>query len=125
MDSAGTGVEITQQEAHDLLHRLMTESIKVEAVLAVRSVPSLRAYVIGTLAVLPDQAFVIAGSFGVGAPIISFDPTSATRLKYGDARAFHAATTQEIPGAPRQLSAICFLFPDDSQITLYEIASDE
>jgi len=123
MSSPGTGADITALEAHDLLNKWMTESTKVQAAL---STPlGLVACVMGVLLPLPGGIVGVAASpLPPLTTFVGFNPALAVRRKYGDTRAFPADKTRDVPGAPKLLSALNFVFADDSQITLFEVARD-
>jgi hypothetical protein len=118
---AGTGSEITLQEAIDLLYKLITESAKVQATL--RTEEGLRAAVLGTVIIAPvdpeGTIAVIADHSSALTSRILFNPASSVRRVYGDHRAF--LPEPEIPGAPHRLSVLCFFFSDKSRICLHEL----
>jgi hypothetical protein len=120
MSSQGSGADISEQEADDLLHKLITESTKVQAAFA-GAIAGLAFLLTGILKVSPGLVWVTAGDT-LAAPHISFDPAQAVERKYADLRAFPGATdTLVAAGAPRFASALVFVFPDRSQLSLFEI----
>jgi hypothetical protein len=123
MSSPGTGSDITPQEANDLLARLITESVKVQAIFAGRG--GVSASVAGLVRVAPDGTLWVIERDEVGAPHIAFDPRIAVSRKYGDTRAFAPPDRGSFPGMPPLISAICFVFPDTSQLSLFEIGSSK
>ncbi len=120
--SSGTGADLTAQEANDLLHKLITESTKLQAVLSVGGCPRLIATVTGVARVGPDNTVLVVEREGeVGTPHITFDPSLAVVRKYADTRGFPAPGAT-IFGAPRLSSVLCFVFADRSQLALFEVA---
>ena len=53
-------------------------------------------------------------------PFLRFDPAAAVGFKDGDTRAF---PNIPIPGDVRLASALIFLYPDQTQMALFEIAA--
>ena len=86
MSSEGTGSPISQQDAIDLLHKLMTESTKVQGVF-ISSVGRVRASMTGVIRVAPDDTFWVVEPGRVRGPMLAFDPTHSVVRKYGDERA--------------------------------------
>src|SRR5271166_2011341 len=96
MPSSGTGSDISRSEADDLLHRLITESMKVQSVFNGRG--GVLATVVGFVtSPAPDVILVTEGG-NVAAPSLLFGLKDVATFKYGDDRAFPAA-------APRLLGA--------------------
>jgi hypothetical protein len=122
MSSPGTGSDITPKDANDLLHKLITESIKVEATYSSGSV-GLTASVRGLVSLAPDGTLWITERSEIGTPHIAFNPSLAVIRKYGDRRAFKPGGRASSV-TPRLTSALCFVFADRSQVGLFEI-SDE
>ena len=114
MASEGTGSEISPQEAADLLHRLITESIKVQAVFTSGMVITT---VNGLIRLGPSDTVCVAHGKDPGTPMLVFAPSSAVSRRYGDDRAF-----SQIPAGPRLSSALVFVMPDKSQVAIFEIA---
>jgi hypothetical protein len=76
------GADISEQEADDLLHKLITESTKVQAAFA-GAIAGLAFLLTGILKVSPGLVWVTAGDT-LAAPHISFDPTPAVeRVELG------------------------------------------
>jgi hypothetical protein len=122
MSSRGTGADISTQEANDLLHKLITESTKVQAAFG-GVIPGLSFILGGALKISPDKGPVWVTAGGLAGPHISFDPSQAVSRKYGDLRAFpQTADAAVAAGAPRLVSAVVFVFGDTSQLSLFEIA---
>jgi hypothetical protein len=119
--SSGTGSDVTLEEAKDLLHKLITESIKVQAVIT--SPSGVAATVPGLVKGSPDGDLFVLVEQRPGEPMISFNPSEALSRKYGDRRAFSGPSPElELHGAPRLTSALIFLFRDGVQVALFEIA---
>jgi hypothetical protein len=120
MSSQGSGADISEQEADDLLHKLITEATKVQAAYA-GAIAGLAFLITGILKVSPGLVWVTAGDT-LTSPHISFDPTQAVARKYADLRAFPGATEKlAAVGAPGFASAPVFVFRDGSQLSLFEI----
>ena len=110
MSAEGTGAEISADDADDLLHKLITESIKVQAVFV--GPYSLLATSIGFVRQRPDgTVFVLAGDGKTMGSNVSFDPRQATSWRYGDSRAFSG-------GASHMDSALIFVYPGGGQLAL-------
>jgi hypothetical protein len=125
MSSFGTGSDISPQEASDLLHKLITESVTVQAVLSVGGCPGLYAALVGKVrpAGPGDIRVLEREQDGATVPQIAFNPSLATTRKYADIRAFPQATIAQIaamPGTPKFVSALIFAYPDNSMVALYE-----
>jgi hypothetical protein len=119
MPSSGTGADISRKEAEDLLHKLITESIKVQAVFHGRG--GVGAALCGFVSrPAPDTILVTEGG-GVTAPSLFFGLNDVAGFKYGDDRVFPGAKPR-LPEAPRLNSALAFVYPDGTQIGLFEIA---
>ena len=116
---AGTGSDITLQDAVDLLHKLLTEPTKVQAML--RTAGGVTAAVLGTVVAAPKGTIAVVAdrNFGQVTTSIRFDPALSVRRVYGDQRAL--LTDPEIPGFPHKMSALSFTFPDDSRVSLFEL----
>jgi hypothetical protein len=124
MSSQGTGADISAQDANDLLHKLITESTKVQAAFA-GVIPGLAFILSGVLKVSPDKGLVwVTADDELTGSHISFDPAQAVSRKYGDLRAFPQTTeAAQAAGAPHFTSALVFVFGDTSQLSLFEIAA--
>lgn len=121
MSSPGAGADITPQEAHDLLNKWTMESTKVQGLLV--SANGFRASVLGTVIPFPNGGVgVVLDRNPPLTTFFEFKPGLAVRLKYGDARVFPTDKFSEIPGAPKLSSNLGFVFPDDSVVTLSEVA---
>jgi len=115
MRFSGSAADMTDQEAQDLLQKLIAESTRVQAVLAIE--PGLSASVVGTLRKASNGAIWVVAHDDVETPHIAFDPASATQRTYGDRRAFAA----NAPRVPHICSALVFVFGSSSQVGLFEI----
>ena len=62
-----------------------------------------------------DGTFCVMDRQEVMTPVIKFDPAAASSRKYGPPGG-------KVPGGPLLSSALIFLFPDSSEIALFEIA---
>ena len=120
MSSQGTGSEISKQDAADLLHKLITESAKVQAVFRGRG--SVGAGVIGPVSRGLGNLVIVKRGAAVDDPFLSFDPWDATVFKYGDSRTF-PDPSRLVSGAPKFISVLCFVYPDGAQVLLFEIAA--
>jgi hypothetical protein len=118
MSSQGTGSDITRQDANDLLQRLITETIKVQAVFMGRG--SVAAKTIGFVNRPENDVIGVTEGKVVTDSSLSFGLTEVVGFKYGDSRSLPGLTP--IPGAPLFASALCFVYPDGAQVILFEIA---
>jgi len=66
----------------------------------------------------PDVVQVSEGRFVTDASL-SFGLADVKTFKYGDSRVFSGRAT--IPGTPRLRSALCFVYPDGTQVVLFEV----
>ncbi len=118
MSSPGAASDISSREAHDLLRRLIAESINVQAVFwgrgsvlsSMRGVVSLQT---------PGLVQIMEGKKADGASL-SFGLKEVIKFKYGDDRAF---PPWDVPGLPRKVSALIFVYPDGAQVALFELAN--
>jgi hypothetical protein len=119
MSSPGTGSDISRQDAIDLLHKLITESTKVQAMFIGRGgvIASLQ----GTVALRQDGMVWISNRKSPTAPSLIFGLADVSIFKYGDNRAF-PGSSPTVPSAPHLSSALCFVCPDGAQVALFEIA---
>jgi len=116
MSSPGVEANISVSEAADLLHKLRTESAKVQVLFHGRA--GLAAQVTGFVQPGPLGLVVIKPSEDVEDPFFVFNPNAATSFKYADNFALPPSTT---PGRSRLLSSLIFIYPDQSQVTIFEI----
>ena len=116
-----SGSDISREEANDLLNKLVTEKIKVQAIFT--GISSLGAGIIGFLFPCGDGTIVVRGDLERDGPFLCFDPRAAVLFKYGDTRALPSAkvTSQSLSVA----SALAFIYPDQTLITLFEIPLDD
>jgi hypothetical protein len=120
LSTAGSGADISERDAADLLHKLITESIRVQALFL--GPGSVANGLVGRVFIGPDQLVWVRPGENRSEPFMRFNPAAATAFKYGDTRAF---PNIPIPGDLRLASALVFLFPDGSQMALFEIALEE
>jgi hypothetical protein len=119
MTSTGSGADISEREAADLLHKLITESIRVQALFL--GPGSVATGLVGYVFLGPDHLIWVRPGANRSEPFMRFNPATATAFKYGDTRAFPDIP---IPGDLRLESALIFGFSDGSQMALFEIATD-
>jgi hypothetical protein len=112
-----TTSEITRHEADDLLHRLISESIKVPAVFMGRV--SITAAITGFVSSLPSDMVGVTEGKTVGDSSLSFSLTDVSSFQYRNRQAFPRLTSP--PGAPGLISALIFVYPDGSQVVLFEV----
>jgi hypothetical protein len=117
MSSSGKGFDISQQEAADLLHKLITESAKVRIALWSPTAGAV-ATVTGVIKSAEDGQFMVQEGDAIGVPTIGFKPRNAIGFKYGDDRVLPAS-------APDKTllfsSALTFIFPDGTLVSVFEI----
>lgn len=114
---SGSGADITERDAADLLHKLITESLRVQALFLGSG--GVATGLVGRVFIGPDRLVWVRTGGERSEPFLRFDPAQATGFKYGDTRAF---PNIPIPGDLRLASALVFLFADGSQMALFEIA---
>ena len=119
MASSGTGSDISREDAVKLLHKLITESIKVQAIFRGRG--GTGATVQGTVSSPEAGVILVSERRRPDDDTLFFGLTDVATFKYGDTRAFPASTGTA--GTPTLTSALCFIYPDGSQIVLFEIAN--
>ena len=120
MSSSGSGADISERDAADLLHKLITESIRVQALYL--GPGSVAAGLVGRVFIGPDRLIWVRPGENRSEPFLRFNPAVATGFKYGDTRAFPDIP---IPGDLRLASALIFIFPDGGQMALFELATEE
>ena len=120
MSTAGSGADISERDAADLLHKLITESIRVQALYLGQG--SVALGLVGRVFIGPDQLIWVREGENRSEPFLRFDPSSASGFKYGDTRAFPDIP---IPGDLQLASALIFVYADGSQMSLFEIATEE
>lgn len=108
---------ITPQDASDLLHKLITEATSVEAVFWGRN--GVMATVRGFVSRRANGTVQIATAEITG-PSLSFGLKDVAEFKYGDRRAFPA---RDFPDFPCRLSALIFVYPDNTRIFLFELGT--
>lgn len=118
MPSSGTGADITEREAADLLHKLITERSPVQALFLGRD--SVASGLVGHVFIGPDHMVWVRHGEERSEPFLRFNPAAAVGFKYGDRRAF---PNIPIPGDLHLASALIFIFSDETQMALFEIAT--
>ncbi len=118
MATAGSGADISERDAADLLHKLITESALVQALFLGHD--SVATGLVGRVFIGPDHLVWVRRGEQRTEPFLRFDPAAATAFKYGDTRAF---PNIPIPGDLRLASALIFIFADGTQMALFEIAA--
>lgn len=119
LSSSGSGADISERDAADLLHKLISEQSQVQALFL--GCDSLAAGLVGRVFIGPDHMVWVRHGEERSEPFLRFDPAAAVGFKYGDTRAF---PNIPIPGDLRLASALIFIFADDTQMALFEIAVD-
>ena len=119
MSSHGTGSDISRQEANDLLHKLITESTKVQGMFVGRG--GVRTAVRGTVSCPQDGVVLISERRSPTDASLCFGLKDVSGFKYGDNRAFPGSSS--VPDTPHLSSALCFVYPDGAQVVLFEIAA--
>ena len=119
MSSEGTGSPISQQDAMDLLHKLITESTKVMA-LFTSTEGRVRASLEGIIRLGPDGTLWVVEQADKIGPMICFDPSLFVVRKYGDARSM--SDKGDTPFGMRFRSALSFVFEGGSTLALFEVA---
>jgi len=116
MRSSGTGSDISAQDAKDLLSKLITESTKVQVMF--RALHEVSAGLQGILGLAASDLIVVKPDLAPDAPFLSFKPNQAVAFKYA---AGHAIPEPTLPDVPRFTGALMLIYPDGSQIALFEI----
>jgi hypothetical protein len=120
MATTGSGADISKDDASDLLHKLITESIRVKALYLGHGLVATG--LVGRVFLGPDKLIWVRGGESRNEPFLRFDPLSAVSFKYGDSRSFPDIP---IPGDLRLASALIFVYPDGSEMTLFEIDEED
>lgn len=116
---SGTGADISERDAADLLHKLITESSRVQALFLGHG--SMATGLVGQVFVGPDGLIWVRKGEDRSEPFLRFDPSQAAGFKYGDTRAFPDIP---IPGNLRLASALVFTYGDGTQVALFEIETE-
>jgi hypothetical protein len=116
MSSPEVETDISASEAADLLHKLRTESTRVQVLFNGRG--GLALGVTGLVLPGPFGLVVVKPSEDAEDPFFIFNPQIATSFKYADNCALPPST---VPGALRLLSSLTFIYSDQSKITIFEI----
>jgi hypothetical protein len=88
--SPGTGADMSPQEFMDVLHKLITESTKVQAIFSNVS-GDITVAMQGFLKVAPDGRFGVIHGEGFSASTLLFNPALAVIRKWGDTRSFRVS----------------------------------
>ena len=121
--SEGTGAPISLQDSLDLLHKLSTESVKVQAIYRAAE-GGIRASTSGFVRRAPDDTlWVMYDPECARSPFVGFDPALAVVRKYGDERALMDGG--ETPFGIRFRSALGFVFIDGSKLSIFECAEPD
>jgi hypothetical protein len=121
MSSLGAGSDISVQVLADLLHKLMTESTKVQANFTCSGC-GVNSVVGGVLRLEAGGFCWIVERESEFGPVLRFDPSLAVRRTYGDERSM--ADSGESPFGFRFTSAICLVFGDDSRLMLFAVKEE-
>jgi hypothetical protein len=113
------GKDIAQQDAADLLFKLIVGRTVVQAVFT--GISSLSASVIGVVHPSPDGTAVVKARKKSGTPFLRFDPSAATSFRFADRR----ASCEDLVAKHRLISALSFSYPDKTHVTLFELRLEE
>jgi hypothetical protein len=113
------GKDIPQQDAADLLFKLIVDRTVVQAVFT--GISSLSASVIGVVHPAPDGTAVVKARKKRGTPFLRFDPSAATSFRFADRR----ASCEDLVAKRRLISALSFSYPDKTHVTLFELRLEE
>jgi hypothetical protein len=113
------GKDIAQQDAADLLFKLIVDRTVVQAVFT--GISSLSASVIGVVHPSPDGTAVVKARKKSGTPFLRFDPSAATSFRFADRR----ASCEDLVAKRRLISALSFSYPDKTHVTLFELRLEE
>lgn len=117
--------DVSPQEFNDLLHKLITESAKIQAIFKC-SAGRVRSTLRGVLRVFPDGTlFVAEPERSKTGPMLSFDPSLAVVRKYGDDRSIEEGGDFRFSFGMRFSSALSFVFADGSTFSLFEINEEQ
>jgi hypothetical protein len=119
MSSPGTGSPITGDVAMDLLHKLITESVNVQA--SFGSGAGVMATVAGIVVAGPDGRIAVVPKGGaVGSSTLGLKLSEVVRWTYGDERSMPNKGVT-LPSGPVFSSALCCILRDGSQFAIFEI----
>jgi hypothetical protein len=129
MSTPRTPTELSSQEASDLLHKLLSESTRIKAVLIFNGFPQNgvwppTAQLTGTLQKLPEEMLTVLSDDGGITASLTFDPRAATSVTWGDGRVLPSPSTPAVPGFPRILSGLFFKY-EVYAVVLFEIPGDQ
>jgi hypothetical protein len=115
---------LTAQEISDMLHKLLTESTKLKAVLVISGFPIVgtptMATLDGTLKSGPGEMFAVLSDDGGKTSSLTFDPNAAMAVTYGDDRNLSRTPP---PGFPRLQSGLIFKY-DGYAVGLFDISNE-
>jgi hypothetical protein len=114
------GIPATEQEANDVLQKLMTESTRVQLLFFTSS--NVWSGAQGKLLRFKDGRVGLKQGEGFSAFTLIFDPRKAIARVWADAKLFPVPAHLADAGAPSVESALCFIFPDKSMIGVFELA---
>jgi hypothetical protein len=121
MPSSGTGSDISEQDLADLLHKLITESTKVQAMFSCPSC-GVRSKLRGVVRLSPDDTFCIEPEHDGLEFMLSFDPFLAVIRKYGDERSM--TNRGELSPDLQFASILSFAFADGSTLALFAVKEE-
>ena len=114
----GSGAGISEQEAVDLLSRLRTERLKVQAIYV--SPDSVTSTIFGYLrSRVDDHLWAITSEEEKSGTALSFDLSTAIARRFGDENSIRAGAP--FPFRFRFDSALSFAFRDGSTLALFEL----
>ncbi len=119
MTTSGTGADISERDAADLLHKLITEAIPVQGLFLGHG--SVATGLVGRVFMGPDELVWVRAGEQRTEPFLRFDPSVAVAFKYGDRRAF---PNIPIPGDLGLAAALVFVFADGTEMAIFELTTD-
>jgi hypothetical protein len=119
--SSGKGSDITERDAADLLHKLITESMKVQVVFT--GPDRVAAGLVGLVTADRDGLVWVKQGVREDEPFFRFDARIAASFKYADERVF--PPLRRDTETPSLKSALIFIYADGSQVGLYELATED
>ncbi|SRR6266496_3358121 len=113
--------EMSPSEARDFLHKLITESTKVQAVVFVPS-SGIKSFLSGRLYPAPDGSVVVLERKDAKSPMLGFEPARALSVWYGDERIVGEDDNAGADLFRREfLSGTRFFFKDGVTVGLFEM----
>ena len=123
MSSEGPGSPIARQDADDLLHKLVTESTRVQ-VLFTASEWRIKVAIPGRIKLAPDDTlWVMEEHEQPGAPLFVFDPVPAVAFRYADSR--DMVDSGEGPYGLNFRSLLRFDFANRSTLSIFEFSAQD